>query len=130
KNPYHPVNSFELRNTYSHILKGFGQIHKLKGILSSKESLKQLLLNSGINSSKVDQIHYGIINANRVLYGLTKDSIKVYHANELINFIETGDLYCMEKRYSAWEKDEFTLNDFIRFLNGDVITSDFESVNL
>ncbi|WP_460207208.1 hypothetical protein [Klebsiella pneumoniae] len=130
KNPYHPVNSFELRNTYSHILKGFGQIHKLKGILSSKESLKQLLLNSGINSSKVDQIHYGIINANRVLYGLTKDSIKVYHANELINFIETGDLYCMEKKYSAWEKDEFTLNDFIRFLNGDVITSDFESVNL
>ncbi len=130
KNPYHPVNSFELRNTYSHILKGFSQINKLKGILSNKESFKQLLLNANLDPSKVDKIYYGIINANRVLYGLTKDNIKVYHANELINFIETGDLYCMDKKYSAWKKNEFTLNDFIQFLNGDVITSDFESVKL
>ncbi len=130
KNPYHPVNSFELRNTYSHILKGFGQINKFKGILSNKQSFKQLLSNAEINSSKVEQINYGIINANRALYGLTKDNIKVYHANELMNFIETGDLQCMEKTYSTWKEKEFTLNDFIRFLNGNVITSDFESVKL
>lgn len=130
KNPYHPVNAFELRNTYSHILKGFGQITKFKKILSNQESLKQLLLNAGINPSKVDKIHYGVINANRALYGLTKDNIKVYHANELMNFVETGEILCMNKKYSTWKKNKFTLNDFVRYLNGEVITSDFKSVSL
>lgn len=130
KNPYHPVNSFELRNTFSHIKKGFSQINKFKKILSDKDSLKQLLLNSGMNQFEVNKIHYGIINANRVLYGLTQDNIKVYHANELMNFLETGTIYCMDKKYSAWKGNEFTLNDFIQYLDGSVITSDFENVKL
>ncbi|WP_219495104.1 NERD domain-containing protein [Proteus terrae] len=130
KNPYHPVNPFELRNTYSHIQKGFKQINKLKKILSNKESLKQLLLNAGMSSLEVKEIYYGVINANRVLCGLSKDNIKVYHANELINLIETGDISCMYKKYNVWEKNKFTLNDLVRYLNGDIIISDFENIKL
>ncbi|WP_449632395.1 hypothetical protein [Rahnella aceris] len=130
KNPYHPVNSFELRNTYGHILKGFDQISKFKEILSNEASLKQLLSNAGIDFSKINNIHYGIINANRVLYGMTKDNVKVYHANELMNFLETGEINVMGNIYKTWESNKFTPNDLIRFLKGDVITSDFEDVTL
>ncbi|ASY76833.1 hypothetical protein [Pectobacterium polaris] len=130
KNPYHPVNSFELRNTYGHILKGFDQINKFKGILSSEASLKQLLSNAGIDFNKVNNIHYGIINANRALYGMTKDNVKVYHANELMNFIETGEVNVMGHVYKMWESNTFTQNDLVRFLKGDVVTSDFKEVTL
>ncbi|MCW9610053.1 hypothetical protein [Klebsiella oxytoca] len=130
KNPYHPVNTFELRNTYSHILKGVGQINKLKKLLSSEDSLKRLLLKAGMKSLQVDEVRYGIINANRVLYGLIKENVKVYHANELMHFVETGSIFCMDKEYNVWAGKGFTLNDFVRYLNGDVIISDFDSVNL
>jgi len=130
KNPYHPVNSFELRNTYGHIQKGFKQINKFKRILSERESLKQLLLNADLGFCNVEKIHYGIINANRALYGLSNGDVKVYHANEMINFLETGNVICMEEGYNVWSGNAFTVNDFFRYLNGEVITSDFEKIKV
>lgn len=130
KNPYHPVNTYELRNTYNHLLKGFKQINKIKGILNEKNSLKQFLKNLKIEQNSIIDIHYGIINANRALYGLKKDDIKVLHANELINFLENGKFISMNKIYQSWENENFNVNDLIKFINGDIITSDFEKIKV
>jgi len=90
KNPYHPVNDFELRNTFHHISKGFSQLDKFKRIMTDQSRFKNFLSKLEIDYSKDISIHYGVINANRVMCGFSKDGFKVFHANELINFIKSG----------------------------------------
>ncbi|MBV8042429.1 hypothetical protein [Pluralibacter sp.] len=126
KNPFHPVNDFELRNTYSHIKKGFSQINKFKRILSDKHHFRQFLKNLNIDLELVKEIHYAIINANRALSGLQHDNIKVLHANELIGFLETGRISVADDVYRCWECETFKPTDLVKFLSGEFITSDFE----
>ncbi|MBA7801064.1 hypothetical protein HV170_05940 [Citrobacter freundii] len=126
KNPFHPVNDFELRNTYSHIEKGFSQIRKFKNILSDKHSFRQFLKNLNIEFELVKEIHFAVINANRALSGLQHDNVKVLHANELIGFLESGLIGVADNVYRCWEYETFKPTDLVKFLNGEVITSDFE----
>nr|WP_310615740.1 hypothetical protein [Pantoea cypripedii] len=128
KNPYHPVNSYELRNTYSHIKKGVSQIKRIKGVLEDKESLKQLLHKANIKTGKIRGKYYGVINANRALCGLVKDDVCVYHANELMHFIETGEVAVSNETYNTWQSDQFSIDDFIRYLKGEVVRKELEEV--
>lgn len=118
KNPYHPVSDFELRNTYSHLEKGFSQIEKFKKILGNNDSFNQLLKNAKIRPSDVSDIHYGVINANRVLSGLTYNNIKTFHANELINFIESGDIISHGNKINVWKNKEFDVSDLVGYIKG------------
>ena len=118
KNPYHPVSDFELRNTYSHLIKGFSQIEKFKSILGDTNSFNQLLTNASINPSDVRDIHYGVINANRVLSGLVNNNIKTFHANELINFIETGEITSHGNKINVWKNKEFDVSDLVGYIQG------------
>ncbi|HHL0199216.1 TPA: hypothetical protein ACQZOI_000037 [Raoultella ornithinolytica] len=118
KNPYHPVSDFELRNTYSHLIKGFSQIEKFKSILGDTNSFNQLLTNARINPSDVSDIYYGVINANRVLSGLVNNNIKTFHANELINFIETGEITSNGNNINVWKSKEFDVSDLVGYIQG------------
>lgn len=118
KNPYHPVSDFELRNTYSHLEKGFSQIEKFKKILGDTNSFKQLLTKASIAPSDVNDIHYGVINANRVLSGLVNNNVKTFHANELINFIETGEIISHGNKTNVWEKNGFDVSDLVGYIKG------------
>ncbi|KEY59661.1 hypothetical protein [Serratia sp. DD3] len=118
KNPYHPVSDFELRNTYSHLEKGFSQIEKFKKILKDTNSFKQLLTKARIAPSVVSDIHYGVINANRVLSGLINNHIKTFHANELINFIETGMIMSHGNKINTWKSNEFDVSDLVGYIQG------------
>lgn len=125
KNPYHPVNDFELRNTFHHISKGFSQLDKFKRIMTDQSRFKNFLSKLEIDYSKDLSIHYGVINANRAMCGFSKDGFKVFHANELINFIKSGIIISNDKNYHCWDSDSFTVKDFIAYINGDKITNDF-----
>lgn len=122
KNPYHPVNDFELRNTYEHIKKALSQIEKFKSIVKNKNLFRDFIKNIGfqIDMNSV-QVHYGIINANRSLSGFQNDGVRVFHANELINFLECGKFICHNVEYNSWGSESFNVLDLVDYLNGNIL---------
>lgn len=130
KNPYHPVNDFELRNTFDHLVKGLYQLEKIKNIVSNPHKLKDILFKLGIPFSKNIEIHYGVINANRSMYGYKKNEYKVFHANEMINFLTTGIISIGEVDYNCWDSDNFRVQDFVDYINGSKLTNDFHETTV
>jgi hypothetical protein len=124
KNPYHPVNDFELRNTYAHLCKGFDQLENFKNRLSDPHTLRQLLKNLGLENVNVKHTQFAIINANRALTGLMINEIQVVHANELINFISTGTITTGEIVLSCWKSKKFSSEDLSNYLSGKVLSRD------
>lgn len=124
KNPYHPVNDFELRNTYAHIVKGFSQLEKLKERFKNHQVLDQFLRNLKVEPRMIKKIHYGVINANRALSGLAKNDIRVFHANEFMAFISTGKIISAGHEYACWRSDKFSVDDLISYMSGEVVTND------
>lgn len=120
KNPYHPTNVYELRNTYGHIKKGFSQLEKFKIILNDTEKCKRFISKTNFQSVTIEGINFGLINANRALSGYTEGEFTVYHANELIKFLTDGMIRFMDKRYLTWENDIFTVKDLIAYMKGRV----------
>ena len=118
KNPYHPVNDHELRNTYDHVCKAFKQIEKFKGILNDINKYKSFCQKLGFDISCDTVVHYGVINANRALAGYKKGGVRVLHANELVNFITTGRIVIMSEEYTCWKDEKFTLEDLISYMDG------------
>lgn len=127
KNPYHPVNDFELRNTYAHLEKGFAQIENFKNRFRDRQVLNQFLLKLKIDPKKIKKIYYGVINANRALSGLTRNGIRVFHANELISFISSGEIISAGDRYSCWRANSFDVSDLVAYMEGKVLTGDMEA---
>lgn len=126
KNPYHPVNDYELRNTYAHLKKGSIQIRKFKNFFTEQQRKSHFFQKLKIQKNEVKHIHYGIINANRVLSGFHFDDIKIFHANELANFLNTGKIKTSHFNFHCWESHQFSVQDLINFMEGKVITSDFK----
>lgn len=118
KNPYNPVNDHELRNTYDHVCKAFKQIEKFKGILNDINKYKSFCQKLNFHISNDTVIRYGVINANRALTGYEKDGVRVFHANELVNFITTGRIVIMNEEYTCWKDNEFTSKDLISYMDG------------
>lgn len=118
KNPYHPVNDHELRNTYDHVCKAFKQIEKFKGILNDINKYKSFCQKLDLHVSNDTVIRYGVINANRALTGYEKDGVRVVHANELVNFLTTGRIVIMNEEYTCWKDNEFTVKDLISYMDG------------
>ncbi|WP_439884698.1 hypothetical protein ACTACK_21820 [Pseudomonas syringae] len=130
KNPYHPVNDFELRNTYAHLVKGFSQLNKFKKRFQDSKVLKQFLKNIHVQSGSIKNIYYGVINANRALSGFSKDGVRVFHANELVNFVSSGKIISAGDEYSCWKADSFDISDFISYMDGEIILNDMLSSRL
>lgn len=124
KNPYHPVNEFELRNTYAHLVKGFSQLEKIKARFSDKRTFTQFLKNSSISPHSIQHVHYGIINANRTLSGLSQNGIKVFHAGEFINFLSTGKIISGSEEFATWKHETFDVNDLISYMEGNSVSND------
>ncbi|ETX66132.1 hypothetical protein VC306_23840 [Citrobacter portucalensis] len=126
KNPYHPVNDYELRNTYSQLKKGFYQMKKIRESLLDKNNLKVFCNKISLKISSVKNIHYSVINANRALLGYEDSGVRVLHANELMNFINNGTISSQVEVLRSWKDDSFHVSDLVRFITGDVITKDFD----
>lgn len=126
KNPYHPVNDYELRNTYSQLKKGFYQMKKIRESLLDKNNLKVFCKKISLQISSIKNIHYSVINANRALLGYEDSGVRVLHANELMNFINSGTISSQVEVLRSWKDDSFHVSDLVKFIDGDVITKDFD----
>ncbi|SEI57241.1 hypothetical protein SAMN04244579_01185 [Azotobacter beijerinckii] len=124
KNPYHPVNDFELRNTHAHLVKGFSQLDNFKNRFSDHQVLDQFLRNLDVEPRLIKNIHYGVINANRALSGFTKNGIRVFHANEFMNFISSGKIISAGDEYCCWRSNNFDISDLISYMDGEIIIED------
>lgn len=125
KNPYHPVNSYELRNTYSHLLKAQSQIKKFKKNLSDISTFKNLCLKLKINFKRYN-LHYGVINSNRLFSGHKMEESHIICAYDLINFLIDGKIIFKMKKFNVWSNNTFEVQDLIDFINGKVI-SDYKT---
>lgn len=74
----------------------------------------------------VKNIHYSVINANRALLGYEDSGVRVLHANELMNFINSGTISSQAEVLRSWKDDSFHVSDLVKFIAGDVITKDFD----
>lgn len=126
KNPYHPVNDYELRNTYAQLKKGFYQMKKIRESLLDKNNLKVFCKKNSLQMPSVKNIHYSVINANRALLGYEDSGVRVLHANELMNFINSGTISSQAEVLRSWKDDSFHVSDLVKFIAGDVITKDFD----
>lgn len=127
KNPYHPVNDFELRNTYAHLVKGFSQLEKFKERFKDRQVLDQFLRNLKVDPRSIKRVHYGVINANRALSGLVENGVRVFHANEFIRFVSLGTVASGDSEYTCWKSERFSVSDLIAYMNGEVVSGDLVS---
>lgn len=128
KNPYHPTNNHELRNTYDHIEHAFFQLKRAKFELEDSAKLKQLFEQLGWSNyynTKIN-IHYGICNANRMLVGYSKNDVHVHHAHQLINLLKTGKVQNFDVSESLWSGDDFQTADLVRFMRGQAINQNYD----
>lgn len=128
KNPYHPTNNHELRNTYDHIEHAFFQLKRAKFELEDSAKLKQLFEQLGWSNyyNTEINIHYGICNANRMLVGYSKNDVHVHHAHQLINLLETGKVQNFDVSESLWSGDDFQTADLVRFMRGQAINQNYD----
>lgn len=132
KNSYHPVNSFELVNLYEHLYKASKQIKRIEKSMNDSEFRKNILYRSkfDIEYEKINpnNIYYGIINSNRILSSMDIDEIPIVHANELASFINDGTIMLSGRKIKKWERNEFSINDLLNYLKGDVVRKDLEKI--
>ncbi len=124
KNPYYPVNEFELRNTYAHIVKGFSQLENIKQRFSDRTVFEQFLKNLSIPMRSIKHVRYGVINANRALSGFAMNDIRVFHANEFINLISTGTISSGNYKFRVWHDSKFDVNDLVEYMDGNILYND------
>lgn len=124
KNPYHPCNSHELRNSFGHIEKGREQLDLRLTWLKNLENQEKLFGKLGWDTVPTESIHTSIISGNRLLHGLCTGSHPVRQGHEFINVLSKGTItypISDEVAHSFWEGDIFNVNDLIGYLKGESI---------
>lgn len=126
KNCYHPVNEFELRNVYSHIVKASNQLENLKIKISDTPTRRNLSRNIGFSLYKCN-FHYAIINSNRIFNGYLQNNYRCINSNILMNLLDEGTIRINNNKYSLWQNSNFNEYDLVSIINGKFI-SDYEKL--
>lgn len=124
KNSYHPVNEFELRNSFSHIQKASNQLDNLKKMINDKSTRKNLAKKIGFSLYNVN-FHFSIILSNRMFNGYVYNSYRCINSYFLSNLLNEGLIKVNSDNYSLWQGPNFNENDLINIINGEFI-SDYE----
>ncbi|QVR68664.1 hypothetical protein [Acinetobacter sp. BHS4] len=124
KNSYHPVNEFELRNSFSHIQKASNQLNNLEKMIKNKSTRQSLSKKIGFSLYKAN-FHYAIILSNRMFNGYIYNNYRCINSYILNNLLDKGLVTINSNKYSLWKNSSFHENDLIDFINGKFI-SDYE----
>ncbi|KPG96535.1 hypothetical protein CQ009_29045 [Pseudomonas sp. MYb2] len=124
KNPYHPCNVHEMRNSFDHVSYGARQLSIRKEWLGSVEEQKRLFAAAKFKYESVDQIYTCVAVANRVFNGCEVGGHPVRQGHELINMISSGVVNIAGVTRRVWEGLEFKVEDLISYLNGDTTVKD------
>lgn len=124
KNPYHPCNAHELRNSFWHIGKGSEQLDLRLSWLQKHENQEKLFKQLNWSIVPTDNIYTSIISGNRLLHGLCEGNHPVRQGHEFKNVLTKGTVtngFSGEVVFSFWEDDCFNVIDLIKYLKGDSI---------
>ena len=124
KNSYHPVNEFELRNSFDHIRKASKQLENLKNKLNDTSTRKNLAQKIGFSLYK-SNINYAVILSNRMFNGYVYNNYRCINSYTLNNLLNEGIVSINSAKYSLWKNHQFHENDLVDFINGSFI-SDYE----
>lgn len=124
KNSYHPVNEFELRNSFDHIGKASKQLENLKSKLNDTSTRKNLAQKIGFSLYK-SNINYAIILSNRMFNGYVYNNYRCINSYTLNNLLNEGVVSINSAKYSLWKNHKFHESDLVDFINGSFI-SDYE----
>lgn len=124
KNPYHPCNVHEMRNSYDHISYGAYQLGSRKIWLSSVREQKRLFAAAGFKYESIKEIHTCIAIANRVFNGYVVDGHPVRQGHELINMIKSGVINIAGIPRRVWTAKEFVVEDLLAYLQGETTLKD------
>ncbi|PSV98313.1 hypothetical protein [Photobacterium iliopiscarium] len=124
KNPYHPCNPHELRNSLGHIDKGKEQLDLRLSWLKDHKNQEKLFKDIKWNLTPTDNIHTSIISGNRLLHGLCAGIHPVRQGHEFMNVLSRGIIThsnSSDAVFSFWEGKNFIVKDLINYLNGESI---------
>ncbi|MFS2096367.1 hypothetical protein ACCC96_25505 [Pseudomonas sp. Pseusp11] len=124
KNPYHPCNVHEMRNSYDHVSYGSHQLDVRKNWLSSVDEQKRLFAAAGFTYESVKEIHTCIAVANRVFNGYITNGHPVRQGHELINMIKSGVVNFAGVARQVWTTNEFNVEDLTSYLCGETTIKD------
>lgn len=124
KNPYHPCNVHEMRNSYDHISYGAYQLDVRKNWLSSVDEQKRLFAAACFKHESIKEIHTCIAVANRVFNGYIANGHPVRQGHELINMIKSGVINIAGLPRRVWVEKEFTVEDLVSYLHGETTVKD------
>lgn len=124
KNPYHPCNAHERRNSYDHISYGAYQLDSRKNWLSSVGEQKRLFAAAGFKYESIKEIHTCIAVANRVFNGYVANGHPVRQGHELINMIKSGVINVAGSPRRVWAAKEFVVEDLVSYLQGETTIKD------
>lgn len=126
KNAYHPVNEFELRNSFAHIQKASHQLDNLKNMISNPSTRKNLANKIGFSLYKTN-FNFAIILSNRIFNGYNYNNYRCINSYILDNLLNEGLVTVNLNRYSLWQNSHFHEDDLVDFINGKFI-SDYENL--
>ncbi|ELA8169991.1 hypothetical protein RGL49_002421 [Vibrio parahaemolyticus] len=130
KNPYHPCNSHELRNSYEHIKKAEKQLDIRIDWLKNQQNQRKLFDALGWNVATTQDIYTCIVSGNRLLNGFKSGLHPIRQGHELINVLVRGTFQLGEQEHSSFWKDKtFGVDDLLTYLNGkSVISMQFDKL--
>lgn len=116
KDPLTPVNNFELRSTYNHILKAKRQLNNATIALSDK-SFRNNFRKSNSIQGKISDIKCGIIMGNRLFSGYNGFGLPIRNIYELVNFLLEGVINSNLKNWKLWSGDNLSDEDVIEYFS-------------
>lgn len=119
KNAFHPCSAHEIRTSYEHLRTGKAQLDIRLTWLKDEENQKRLLKWLGWDVPVTNDVHTGIITANRVFNGYSMERHPVRQAHELINVIARGEIRTgSDQAESFWRGEQFHALDLVDYLQG------------
>lgn len=122
KNSFHPCSPHETRTSYEHLRKAEKQLDVRVQWLKVKENQERLLRWLDWEIPVTENVHTGIITANRVFNGYMMGQHPVRQAHELINVVKNGHIRIAEdETVSFWRGVHLNARDLVGYLEGDSV---------
>lgn len=123
KNAYHPCSPHEMRNSFDAIREGRDQLDIRSELFRQPHHQAALFAKLGWDVPPTDQVHTGIIIANRIFHGAQFNGHPVRQAHELINVLRSGTIGGSGRDLRFWASAEFTADDLITYLGADSVAA-------
>lgn len=116
KNGLHPIDWFSLRNTFEYLKTAEGQLNKIRSYISSGAFEKNFKSKFITDISKIRDWKFSTITTTRVFNGNFVFSYPIRNINEIIQFIDAGNIETESKIYNLWKGSIMTSDDLIDYL--------------